>query len=1045
MKSNGRGNFRIVILGQLSAAKGLNVLIECARDAAQRQLPLEFHLLGEPLKPVPSPAEIPLFVHGAYAETELPARLHFLAPYLAWFPTQCPETWSYTLSAALAAELPVVAPALGAFSERLATRANATLLPLGLSPAEINDRLLHVVSSRQLAAPTGNCQPPTDNFFYQTEYLPPRPPAAAPHWKPGAPLLAANLLIERSARPRPFALWQTSEQPLADQLVRLREANVALRGGLAERDSVISQQLADADRNWRELANHRDQLHTLLAHHRAELGDLTAQNAAERSELLARHRTEHAELTAKLERRDAEIALIYGSRSWRLTRPVRGLGRALRATRADWVALLQTVWQRLPIPTAARYQLKSSVFRAAAPLFRGTSAYAAWIEQSRWANQSPPSFQKADAAPVVKNLRIPAGAAEPQVSVIIPVYNKLDYTLACLDSIAEQMPTAAIEVLVIDDGSSDDTERQLSARTDIRYLRNSCNLGFVGSCNRAATEARGEFLFFLNNDTVVLNGWLDALLHTFDCIPNVGLVGSKLIYPDGRLQEAGGIIWADGSGWNWGRLADPTAPEFNFLRDVDYCSGAAILIRRALFAELGGFDSRYAPAYYEDTDLAFAVRAHGLRVLYQPLSQVVHYEGVTAGTDLTSGMKAYQVRNQALFREKWATALALHGDAESRSPRFSADRRVVARMLVIDACTPTPDQDSGSLDLFNYLRLLLDFGYRVTFIPASNLLHFGRYTADLQALGVECLYHPQLTSIPQFLRERGTEFDAVMLLRVTVAFDLIGQVRTHCPRAKIIFNTVDLHFLREQRQAELLGTASRAQVETVKRQELAVMQQADTTIVISPVEQALLAQEVPNVRVRVIPILRDIPGRRADFAQRNGLIFVGGFRHPPNVDAMQWFCAEIWPLIRRELPTLELRIVGSHLIPEVAALAGNGIQVLGFVEDIAPLFAQARLSIAPLRYGAGQKGKVVTSLSYGVPAVLTPVAAEGLGLNDDEGALIAATPSAFTAAVLRLYQDATLWQQLSDGGLARMEREFSVAANRDKLAELLTELDLPII
>ncbi|MBV5311448.1 glycosyltransferase, partial [Chromatium okenii] len=545
---------RVVVLGQLSAAKGLNLLVECAKDAAQRQLPLEFHLLGEPLQPVPSSAAIPLFVHGAYAETELLARLHFLAPHLAWFPAQWPETWSYTLSACLAAGLPVVAPALGAFPERLATRTDATLLPLGLSAAAINDRLLEKPEDHQ---PHSLCVATAPLFDYRAEYLAPRAAALNEH-EAGLPL-AAHFFIERCARPRPFALWQSSGQPLADQLVRLRDANIALHGGLAERDAVISQQLADADRAWRELANHRDRTHTLLAHHRAELNDVIAQFRAEREELLThhraelgdvigQHRTEHVELTAEVARRDAEIAQIYRSRSWRLTRPVRGLGRALRATRADWVAMLQRIWQRLPVPTAARYRLKSAIFRAAAPLFRGTTAYTAWIEQSRWAEQSPliSPLQKMDAAPLVKNLRIAGGnAITLQVSVIIPVFNKLDYTLACLDSIAEQLPQVAIEVLVIDDHSSDDTERELSARDDIRYLRNADNIGFVGSCNRGAAEARGAFLFFLNNDTVVLSGWLDTLVQTFIDYPQAGLVGSKLIYPDGRLQEAGGIIWAD--------------------------------------------------------------------------------------------------------------------------------------------------------------------------------------------------------------------------------------------------------------------------------------------------------------------------------------------------------------------------------------------------------------------------------------------------------------------------------------------------------------------
>jgi glycosyltransferase involved in cell wall biosynthesis len=311
-------------------------------------------------------------------------------------------------------------------------------------------------------------------------------------------------------------------------------------------------------------------------------------------------------------------------------------------------------------------------------------------------------------------------------------------------------------------------------------------------------------------------------------------------------------------------------------------------------------------------------------------------------------------------------------------------------------------------------------------------------------MGVECLYHPYIPSVKAVLESRGEEFDAVMLVRVTVAFELIEQVRACCPRARIIFNTVDLHFLREQRLAELqTGRPRSRRSEELRNQELAVIARADTTIVISPVEQALLAREAPGARVRVIPILREIPGRTADFAERSDLVFVGGFRHQPNIDAMVWFCAEIWPAIRRQIPQIGLTIIGSNMAPEVQALEGDGVRVLGFVEDLDPIFNRARISVAPLRYGAGQKGKVVTSLGYGVPCVLTPVAAEGLGLEDDEGALLAETPADFADAVVRLYQDAELWQRLSDGGLQRVEREFSLETNRERLAALLGELGLP--
>lgn len=811
------------------------------------------------------------------------------------------------------------------------------------------------------------------------------------------------------------------------------------------------------DAHHAELGAAIQQLQTQVIELHAQVAVRDRQIESQSTELVVRARhieSQGAELAARarhIDRLDKELATIYRSWSWRLSRPVRGLGRALRQVRSRLQSPAREFWHRLPLPPQRRFAFKSLIFRHAGFLFRGTPAYSSWLQQCRWAQAAPsvlaalPTVSVRPQAPTVERRLIPGGvAAIPRVSVVIPVYNNLDYTLACLDAIARHLPAVPIEVIVVDDASSDATEAELSVRTDLRYLRNPANLGFIGSCNRGAAEAHGEFVFFLNNDTTVLEGWLDTLVATFDAIPEAGLVGSKLIYPDGRLQEAGGIIWEDASGWNWGRLADPAAPEFNFLRDVDYCSGAAILIRRELFTGLGGFDTRYAPAYYEDTDLAFAVRAHGLRVLYQPLSQVVHYEGVTSGTDLGSGIKAYQVRNRERFLDKWQSVLVTHGSAEGRAPRLSADRRPQARMLVIDACTPTPDQDSGSIDMVNLLRMLDDFGYRVSFIPESDLLFSGAYTRALQGRGVECLYHPYTPSVEQVLQARGEEFDAVMLVRGPHAYHYVDMVKRYCPRAKIIFNTVDLHFLREQRKAQLeTGSPRSAMADEMRRKEMHVIERADTTIVISPVEQELLAREAAAARVRVIPLLREIPGRSQGFGPRRGIVFVGGFRHPPNIDAMLWFCAEIWPLVRARLPGLECFIIGSHMAPEVQALDGNGVHVLGFVEDIEPVFRQVRLSIAPLRYGAGLKGKVATSLGYGVPCVLSQVAVEGSGLEDGVDVLVADTPQAFADAVVRLHEDGALWERLSRTGLTRVESEFSVAANRGRLAALLAELGLP--
>jgi GT2 family glycosyltransferase len=249
---------------------------------------------------------------------------------------------------------------------------------------------------------------------------------------------------------------------------------------------------------------------------------------------------------------------------------------------------------------------------------------------------------------------------EPRASIVIPVFNELARTYACLASIVEHTRDVSFEVIVSDDGSTDDMGQLGSRVGGLRVLRSGERTGFVAACNRGAAAATGRYLVFLNNDTLVSAGWLARLLETFEEEARVGLVGAQLVYPDGRLQEAGGIVYSDGSCWNYGRRDDPQNPKYGRRADVDYCSGACLAIARDLFLEIGGFDSRYAPMYYEDVDLAFAVRAAGWRTLYEPACRIVHVEGGTAGRDAGAGAKRHQRANRLRFASKWTDALARH-------------------------------------------------------------------------------------------------------------------------------------------------------------------------------------------------------------------------------------------------------------------------------------------------------------------------------------------------------------------------------------------------
>ncbi|MCU0836774.1 MAG: glycosyltransferase [Chromatiaceae bacterium] len=595
-----------------------------------------------------------------------------------------------------------------------------------------------------------------------------------------------------------------------------------------------------------------------------------------------------------------------------------------------------------------------------------------------------------------------------------------------------------LEVLVVDDASDDETPQCLARCRNLRVARNERNLGFVRACNLGAANAQGDYLVLLNNDTQVQAGWLDGLLATFRQRPDAGLVGSRLIYPDGRQQEAGAIVFNDGSAWNYGHLDDPYKPQYSYVREPDYVSGAALAIRRDLFERLGGFDEHFAPGYYEDADLAFRVRAAGYRVYYQPLSRVVHFEGVSAGTDENTGtgMKRFQAINRQKFLDRWRNELATHGDRGEDLER-QKERRVRHRAFVVDVYILTPDKESGSLRMVNLFAILQELGYKVTF-AATNLEAPEPYVSTLQMRGVEVLYRPYVKSIDQHLKADGRLYDLVILSRADSAAKVMGTARRYCTNARIVYDTVDLHFLREMRLAELTGDkATRAVAERRKREELGYIAEADTTLVVSGVERELLAREAPGAEVRVISNIHRIYGNRRPFAEREDLFFIGAFAHPPNTDAVLWFCREIFPLVLSEEPTMRFSVIGADPPAQVRALASGHVRILGYVPDVTPFFDGCRLSVAPLRYGAGVKGKVNQSLAYGLPVVATTQAAEGMYLVDGESVLLADEPAAFAEAVLRLYRDAVLWEKLSTGGLAVMERYFSFAAARQALVDLL--------
>ncbi|MEP0202302.1 MAG: glycosyltransferase [Halioglobus sp.] len=807
-------------------------------------------------------------------------------------------------------------------------------------------------------------------------------------------------------------------EPLSDA----REVRVTLEERTLQRNRTL-QQLSDLEQRYEALVKAHKQE---IKRHKKLAGVYQKLTGVYETLL-----EEHAELRTRLEKADVKAALLDDTFSNLLSFEQSFLGKLSRWTRKSYRALTlqrgrgssyetalddayghaqrlgfelpQSAQQPRPGKVAmahdvVRYVLNNPagsarsfsyarLKRAASVFFRSSpDDLKVWID-SRFPDTDSQSgdfdVTNLDASLDELSLVFPS-VDSPRVSIVVPVYNDYRVTMNCLESILRNTSDTTYEVILADDHSSDLTASIQERVANLRVVRGAENLGFLRNCNHAATTARGEHLLFLNNDTAVCDNWLEPLVELLDARQDVGIVGPKLLFADGKLQEAGGIMWRDGSAWNYGRSDSSDKPEYNYVREVDYISGACLLIRGQLWREIGGFDERFVPAYYEDSDIAFAVRESGYKVMYQPLSCVFHYEGVSNGTDLTSGIKQHQVVNQSTFRNKWAQVLDRDHLPNAREVFRARDRSRGRRtVLFLDHYVPHHDKDAGSRSTLQYVQLMVEMGYQVLFMGANFFPH-QPYTRQLQQMGVQVLVGEHIArNLDRWLAENAQYIDNIYIHRPHVAEQFLGNLEKMNPRPKLIFFGHDLHYLRAAREYELTGDRSvQKSSKDWKKREFAVFDRVDTVYYPSQVEVDEVLSNRSDLNIQAIPLyaLPDTALPSYEPGQRTGILFVGGFNHPPNVDAIKWFVDEVMPLVLLHVPDIQLHVVGSNPTESVQELQSEHVQVYGYLtdEELAAMYSQIRLSVVPLRFGAGVKGKVIEAIQHAVPLVTTPVGAEGI-------------------------------------------------------------------
>jgi GT2 family glycosyltransferase len=623
----------------------------------------------------------------------------------------------------------------------------------------------------------------------------------------------------------------------------------------------------------------------------------------------------------------------------------------------------------------------------------------------------------------------------PPVVIGIPNWNRVDLLRRCVESILTKTRYQRYRICVYEQGSTDGSREYLQSRAPhVDAILGDENIGFVDANNAIIRRYAKWDVVFLNNDTEVTDGWLERLVETAYRADNIGLVGPKLIYKDGRLQEAGSQVFQDGSARAYGKYADQADPLFNQLREVDYCSAACLYAKRKALDCVGGFDGRYSPAYYEDTDLAFAAREAGFKVLYEPRSTVIHHEYSTSGGTAFDRMEA----NRTKFLEKWAEPLKRQ--QKNFWEAVSVSQR--EKILVIDNIVPAQDRSSGGNRLFEFL-LLLARHYHVVF-AYMGAYALQEYVKPLERYGVTVFYPGYAKAVNNYDLDLGAvllhnDFKMIFCELFGMAEQYLGVVRQYSPGTPVIIDTFDVHFLRETREATTANDAGLLRkAQETKRRELAVYKQADLVLTVTADDKRALLEEDPQLNVSVVPNIHTLPANMIPRDSRRDLLFVGGFSHTPNVDAILYFCREVLPHVLQQLPHTRLWVVGNAPPPEIVALASENVIVTGYAHYLAPYLESALVSVAPLRFGSGMKGKIGEAMAWGLPVVTTTIGAEGMGLEDGVDALIADTPEEVAQRIIQLHENPELWDSIAKNARKRVEREWSPDAVDKSLTEILS-------
>lgn len=629
---------------------------------------------------------------------------------------------------------------------------------------------------------------------------------------------------------------------------------------------------------------------------------------------------------------------------------------------------------------------------------------------------------------------------KPLLTIAIVLYNKVGLTLACLQSIKETV-SVEYQIVIVDNNSSDETELLLNHINGADIIKNSVNMHFNKANNQALEIAKGKFFLMLNNDTVLKPFAIDNALTTFKTFPNCGAVGAKLIFPNGKLQEAGSIIWNDASCLGYGRDDNPNLPQYNFIREVDYCSGAFLLTKTSLFRKHGGFDPIFEPAYYEETDYCMWLKNKGYAVIYNPTVEVVHFE---FGSGLSDWAIKLQQSNQLKFLDKHHETIKIQPAPNFASflfSRFAASKNSPQSVLYIDDRVPHRDFGSGFPRSNSIVSIIQDLGYRVTIYPL-NFPDEDTWDVAYRDIDprIEIAIGYGLNRFEEFINERINYYQTIWVSRPHNMDALQKHLTPLKDKIKIVY---DAEAIFAQREIALLKIKGVVSDESIIKQKISnELQLSNIAHVVSAVSiaDAKYFADFGKSKVDVLGHILEPAKYCQPYEIRKDLLFVGNLDYnlSPNTDSLIWFVNEVFPIIQNQIPEIKLNVIGSSEAPVLRGIKNSAINILGKVSCIDQYYNQCRVFIAPTRYAAGIPFKIHEAAANGIPVVATKLLCQQLGWINNE-IIIGSECNAveFAVNVINLYNDKILWAQLQNNALHLIKSEMSYNSYKDTINRIL--------